>query len=71
MNTHTLWFCPLMRKLQAFEILKLTQGSQWRTSNFTHEIQLFKIYITFNQYFRAVFFHYFVYNEVLYSQPSL
>ena len=43
MNTHTLCFCPLIRKLQAFEILKWTQGSQWRkqrTSNFTREIQL-------------------------------
>ena len=42
MNTHTLCFCPLIRKLQAFEILKWTQGSQWRkqrTSNFTREIQ--------------------------------
>ena len=38
MNTHTLCFCPLIRKLQAFEILKWAQGSQWRnqrTSNFT------------------------------------
>ena len=43
MNTHTLCFCPLKRKLQAFEILKWAQGSQWRkkrTSNFTREIQL-------------------------------
>ena len=43
MNTHTLCFCPLIRKLQAFEILKWAQGSQWRkqrTSNFTREIQL-------------------------------
>ena len=42
MNTHTLCFCPLLRKLQAFEILKWAQGSQWRkqrTSNFTREIQ--------------------------------
>ena len=43
MNTHTLCFCPLLRKLQAFEILKWAQGSQWRKqriSNFTREIQL-------------------------------
>ena len=43
MNTHTLRFCPLIRKLQTFEILKWAQGRQWRkqrTSNFTHEIQL-------------------------------
>ena len=43
MNTHTLCFCPLIRKLQSFEILKWAQGSQWRkqrTSNFTREIQL-------------------------------
>ena len=43
MNTHTLYFCPLIRKLQAFEILKWAQESQWRkqrTSNFTREIQL-------------------------------
>ena len=36
-------FCPLIRKLQAFEILKWTKESQWtkqRTSNFTREIQL-------------------------------
>ena len=42
-NTHTLCFCPLIRKLKAFEILKWAQGSQWRkqrTSNFTCEIQL-------------------------------
>ena len=32
MNTHTLCFCfcPLIRKLQVFEILKWVQGSQWR-----------------------------------------
>ena len=44
MNSHTLWFCPLIRKLQAFEILKWAQGSQWRkqrTSNFTREIHLY------------------------------
>ena len=43
MNTHTLCFCPLIRKLQENEILKWAQGSQWRkqrTSNFTREIQL-------------------------------
>ena len=43
MNTYTLCFCPLIRKLQAFEILKWAQGSQWRmqrTSIFTYEIQL-------------------------------
>ena len=43
MNTHTLCFCPLLRKLQAFEILKWAKGIQWkkqRTSNFTREIQL-------------------------------
>ena len=43
MNNHTLCFCPLIRKLRAFEILKWAQGSQWRkqrTSNFTREIQL-------------------------------
>ena len=43
MNTHTFCFCPLIRKLQAFEILKWAQGSQWRKqriSNFTREIQL-------------------------------
>ena len=43
MNTHSLCFCPLIRKLQAFEILEWAQGSQWkkqRTSNFTREIQL-------------------------------
>ena len=43
MNTHTLCFCPLIRKLQAFEILKWAKESQWtkqRTSNFTREIQL-------------------------------
>ena len=43
MNTHTLYFCPLIRKLQAFEILKWAQESQWRKqriSNFTREIQL-------------------------------
>ena len=43
MNTHTMWFCPLIRKLQAFEILKWAQRGQWRkqrTSNFTREIQL-------------------------------
>ena len=42
-NTHTLCFCPLIRKLQAFEILEWAQRGQWRkqrTSNFTHEIQL-------------------------------
>ena len=41
--THTLCFCPLIQKLQAFEILKWAQGSQWRkqrTSNSTREIQL-------------------------------
>ena len=27
MNTHTLYFCPLIRKLQAFEILKWAEGS--------------------------------------------
>ena len=35
-------FCPVLRKLQAFGILKWAQGSQWRkqrTSNSTHEIQ--------------------------------
>ena len=40
MNTHTLCFCPLIRKLQAFEILKWAKESQWtkqRTSNFTRE----------------------------------
>ena len=43
MNTHTLCFCPLIRKFKAFEILKWAQGNQWRkqrTSNFTREIQL-------------------------------
>ena len=43
MNTHTLCFCQLIRKLQAFEILKWAQGSQWRkqrTFDFTREIQL-------------------------------
>ena len=43
MNTHTLCFCPLIRKLQAFEILKWAQWSQGRkqrTSYFTREIQL-------------------------------
>ena len=43
MNTHTLCFCPLIRKLQPFEILKWAQGSQWRkqrTSNIISEIQL-------------------------------
>ena len=43
MNTHTLCFYPLIRKSQAFEILKWAKGSQWRkqrTSNFTREIQL-------------------------------
>ena len=43
MNTHTLCFSPLIRKLQAFEILLWAQGSQWRKqrkSNFTREIQL-------------------------------
>ena len=43
MNTHTLCFCPLIRKLQAFEILKWAQVNQWRkqrTSSFTREIQL-------------------------------
>ena len=42
MNTHTLCFCPLIRKLQAFEILEWAKESQWtkqRTSNFTREIQ--------------------------------
>ena len=42
MNTNLLFF-PLVRNLQAFEILKWAQGSQWRekrTSNFTCEIQL-------------------------------
>ena len=28
MNTHTLYFCPLIRQLQAFEILKWAQESQ-------------------------------------------
>ena len=43
MNTHTLCFCPLIRKLQAFEILKWakwSQGRKQRTSYFTREIQL-------------------------------
>ena len=43
MNTHTLSFCPLIRKLQAFEILKWAQRGQWlkqRTSNSIGEIQL-------------------------------
>ena len=31
MNTYTLCFCPLIRNLQAFEILKWAQGSQWRS----------------------------------------
>ena len=53
MNTHSFCFCPLIRKLQAFEILKWGQGSQWRkqrTSNFTHGIQLIfslHLYTTF------------------------
>ena len=34
MNTHTLWFCPLIRKLQALKILKWAQGSQWRNTTF-------------------------------------
>ena len=77
MNTHTLCFCPLIKKLQEFEIMKWAQGSQWRKqriSNFTREIQntafdiftavkysFFKICIIFNQYFSV--FHYFVYNK--------
>ena len=43
MNTHPLCFCPLIRKLLAFRILKWGKESQWtkqRTSNFTPEIQL-------------------------------
>ena len=43
MHTHTLCFCPLTSKLQAFEMLKWARESQWRkqrTSNFTREIQL-------------------------------
>ena len=43
MNTHTLCFCPLLRKLQAFIILKWAKESQWtkqRTTKFTREIQL-------------------------------
>ena len=54
MNTHTLCFCPLIRKLQAFEILKWAEESQWtkqRTSNFTREIQL--IYFITSSEFNA------------------
>ena len=43
MNTHTLCFFSLIRKKQAFEILKWAQGSKWRkqgTYNFNREIQL-------------------------------
>ena len=43
MNTNSLCFRTLIRKLQAFEILKWAQESKWRkqrTSNFTCEIQL-------------------------------
>ena len=43
MNTHTLYFCPQIRKLQVFEILKWAQESQWRkqrTPASTREIQL-------------------------------
>ena len=54
-NTHTLCLCPLIRKLQAFEILKWAQGSQWRkqrTSDFTHEKQLI-----FSQLWNTSFFY--------------
>ena len=43
MNAHTLCFCPIIRKLQAFEILHWAKETQWtkhRTCNFTGEIQL-------------------------------
>ena len=36
---NTLCFCPLIKKLQAFEIMKWAQGSKWRkqrTSNTTY-----------------------------------
>ena len=79
MNTHTLCFWPLIKKLQAFEILKWAQGSQrrkQRTSNFTREnttsiftavkYSFFKICIIFNTYFPV--FHYFVYNKGLHME---
>ena len=60
MNTHILCFCPLIRKLQAFEILKWAKESQWtkqRTSNFTREIQLF----IFSRLWNTAFLRYALY----------
>ena len=57
-NTHTLCFCPLIRKLQGVEILNWAKESQWtrqRTSNFTCEIQLkFSLQLKYNfSYFQG------------------
>ena len=60
MNTHTLCFCPLIRKLQAFEILKWAQGSQWRkqrTSNFTCIFTA----VNYNFLYNTAFFKYVLY----------
>ena len=46
MNTHTLCFRPLIRKLQAFEILKWVQGSQWRSRG--HPISPVKYNLNFH-----------------------
>ena len=65
MNTHTLCFCPLIRKLQPFEILKWAQGSQWRkqrTSNIISEIQLiFSLLLIFSRLWNTAFLKYALY----------
>ena len=56
MNTHMLYFCPLIRKLQMIEILKWAQRIQCRkqrSSNFTREIQLI-----FSQLWNATFLYF-------------
>ena len=67
-NTNNFVFCPLIRKLQAFEILKWAQGSQWRkqrTSNFTREIQLIfsRLWNAAFYIFRAVKYSFFIFNK--------
>ena len=81
MNTHTLCFGPLIRKLQSFEILKWAQGSQWRsrghpTSPMKYNLyfkavkySFVKICIIFYQYFPV--FHYFVYNKIIHLAQDL
>ena len=74
MNTYTLCCCPLIRKLQAFEILKWAKESQWkkqRTSNFTVKYNLYfhcsenttfyEILLLFKYAFYLInIFHYFI-----------